>query len=130
MAYNIPLRVRNLINKVGSTDPYDIADYLGIKIKTVDTPSYVNGFWQQILTHKFIFINQNLCEWQRKAVIGHELGHIILHPEYSYFCMNRRTYYCSQRHENEADYFSIELCSYSMDIEANFIELFLKDGWK
>lgn len=33
MAYNIPLRVRNLINKVGSTDPYDIADYLGIKIK-------------------------------------------------------------------------------------------------
>lgn len=61
MAYNIPLRVRNLINKVGSTDPYDIADYLGIKIKTVDTPSYVNGFWQQILTHKFIFINQNLC---------------------------------------------------------------------
>lgn len=44
--------------------------------------------------------------------------------------MNRRTYYCSQRHENEADYFSIELCSYSMDIEENFIELFLKDGWK
>lgn len=33
-------------------------------------------------------------------------------------------------HENEADYFSIELCSYSMDIEENFIELFLKDGWK
>ena len=44
MSYNIPLRVRNLINKVGSADPYDIADYLGIKIKTVDTPGICQRF--------------------------------------------------------------------------------------
>lgn len=130
MSCNIPLRVRNIIKKAGSADPYDIADYLGIKIRTVDTPAHVNGFWQQILNYKFIFVNQNLCGWQQKAVIGHELGHIILHPQYRYFCMDRRTYFCSQRHENEADYFSIELCSYSMDIEENFIDLFLKEGWK
>lgn len=130
MAYNIPLRVRNLIKKAGSSDPYEIANYLNIKIKAVSMPEHTNGFWRRVLGHKYICVSDRLDEWQRKAVIGHELGHIILHPEYSYFCMDRRTYYCSQRHENEADFFSIELCCKTIDVEENFIELFLKEGWK
>ncbi len=130
MAYNIPLRVRNLIKKVGSSDPYEIAQYLNIKIKTVSTPEHTNGFWRRVLRRKYICVSDRLEEWQRKAVIGHELGHIILHPEYSYFCMDRRTYYCSQRHENEADYFSTELCRYCTDSESRFVDLFLKEGWK
>lgn len=77
MVRNIPLRVRNLVNLVGSSNPYDIADYLNIKIKTEDMPKHVNGFWKQILKRKFIFVNKDLCEWQQKAVIAHELGHII-----------------------------------------------------
>lgn len=130
MAYNIPLRVRNLILKAGSSDPYEIARYLDIKIKTVSMPEHTNGFWRRVLRRKYICVNKRLNEWQRKAVIGHELGHILLHPQYQYFCMDSRAYYCSRRHENEADFFSIELCSQSMDVEENFIELFLKEGWK
>lgn len=130
MAYNIPLRVRNLIKKAGSSDPYEIADYLNIKIKTVSMPRHTNGFWLRILRRNYICISDQLNDWQRKAVIGHELGHIMLHPQYKYFCLDSRTYFCSQRHENEADFFSVELCGYSMDIEENFVELFLKEGWK
>ena len=130
MAYNIPLRVRNLIKKTGSSDPYKIAAFLGIKIKTASLPEHTNGFWRRVLRRKYICVSDRLDEWQVKAVIGHELGHIILHPHYKYFCLDSRTYYCSQRHENEADYFSVTLCSYSMDIEENFIKLFLKEGWK
>lgn len=130
MAYNIPLRVRNLIKKAGSSDPYEIADYLNIKIKTVSMPRHTNGFWRRILRRNYICISDQLNDWQRKAVIGHELGHIMLHPQYKYFCLDSRTYFCSQRHENEAVFFSVELCGYSMDIEENFVELFLKEGWK
>lgn len=130
MAYNIPLRVRNLVKKAGSSDPYKIADYLGIKIKTVSMPEHTHGFWRCVLHRKYICVSDQLNEWQQKAVIGHELGHILLHPHYQYFCLDSRIYYCSQRHENEADFFSIELCSQSMDVEENFIKLFLKEGWK
>lgn len=130
MAYNIPLRVRNLVKKAGSSDPYEIARHLGIKIKAVSMPEHTHGFWRRVLNRKYICVSDQLNEWQQKAVIGHELGHIILHPKYRYFCLDSRTYYCSQRHENEADFFSIELCSKSMDVEERFIELFLKEGWK
>lgn len=130
MAYNIPLRVRNLIKKAGSSDPYEIARFLNIKIKTVNMPKHTNGFWRRILRRKYICISDRLDEWQCKAVIGHELGHILLHPQYSYFCLDNRTYYCSQKHENEADFFSEELCRYSMNDEEYFINTFLKEGWK
>lgn len=50
MAYNIPLRVRNLIKKAGSSDPYDIARFLNIKIKTVNMPEHANGFLAACIT--------------------------------------------------------------------------------
>lgn len=70
MAYNIPLRVRNLIKKAGSSDPYDIARFLNIKIKTVNMPEHANGFWRRVLRRKYICVSDRLEEWQRKAVIG------------------------------------------------------------
>lgn len=130
MAYNIPLRIRNLIRKADTTNPYLIAAHLKINIRFVNTPSHINGFWKKILKRKFIFVNADLEEWQQKAVIAHELGHILLHPQYKYFCQNSRTYYCSQRHENEADTFAILLCQETLDIDKRYIERFLKDGWK
>lgn len=129
MAYNIPLRVRNLIRKAGTADPWAIASILGVHIRLVKTPTHINGFWLRILRRKFIFVNQSLEEWQQKAVIGHELGHILLHPHYRYFCEAQRSYYCSRKHENEADAFAVELLKHS-DIDPNFTALFLRDGWK
>lgn len=131
MAYNIPLRIRNLIRRAGTSDPYAIAEYLGIKVKAVDTPTHINGFWKRILRRKFIFVNERLDEWQQKAVIAHEIGHIMLHPKYRYFCLDSRTYYSATRHENEADSFSVELLKAACpDIESEYVDLFLKEGWK
>ena len=131
MAYNIPLRIRNLVRRAGSSDPYSIASFLGIKIKAVDTPTHINGIWKRILRRTFIFVNERLPEWQQKAVLAHELGHIILHPKYNYFCLDSRTYFSSTRHENEADSFSVELLKYSCpDIDSKFVDSFLKEGWK
>lgn len=131
MAYNIPLRIRNLVRRAGSANPYDIASYLGIKIKSVDTPEHINGFWKRILRRKFIFVNKRLSEWQQKAVIGHELGHIILHPKYRHFCLDNRSYYSTTRHENEADDFAVELLKQACpDVDSRYVDTFLKEGWK
>lgn len=131
MAYNIPLRIKNLIKRAGTSNPFEIAKYLKINVRLVDTPIHVNGFWKRILRRKFIFVNNRLDEWQQKAVIGHELGHILLHPKYRHFCLDSRTYFCSQRHEDEADAFSIELLKQTCpNVDATFVNLFLKEGWK
>lgn len=131
MSYNIQLRVKNLIRRADSSNPYDIANFLGIKIKPVNMPKHINGFWKPILKRKFIFVNQELEEWQQSAVIAHEIGHILLHPQYHYFCIRNRTYFCIQKHEEEADNFSVELLKYSnSNIDSNFVHLFLEDGWK
>lgn len=131
MAYNYKRRIQNLIKKYGTSNPEKIARYLNINVRYVDTPNNINGLWKRILRRKFIFVNERLDEWQRMAVIAHELGHILLHPTYRYFCAEGRSYFAVTRHENEADLFSIELMSNLYpDINSNFVDLFLKQGWK
>lgn len=131
MAYNIPLRIRNLIRKYDTANPGQLAEALHINVRVVPTPAHINGFWKRILRRKFIFVSDQLDEWQQQAVIAHELGHIILHPQYHYFCLDSRTYYCTQRHENEADAFSIELMKTAMpDIDSCFVDTFLKEDWR
>lgn len=131
MAYNIPLRIKNLVRKYDTADPKQLAKALNINVKLVDTPCHINGFWKRILRRKFIFVSDQLDEWQQQAVIAHELGHIILHPQYRHFCLDSRTYYCTTKHENEADAFSVELMKAAMpDVDSNFVGLFLKEGWR
>lgn len=130
MVPNIPLRVKNLLRKYGTTDPYQIAKEMNIEIVFSKTPNKINGFWRRVLRRKYICINEDLSEWQRKAVLGHELGHLVLHPRYKNYCMAGRTYYAKTRHEDEADEFSIILLSYSTNLEKQTIAKFLKDGYK
>lgn len=131
MAFNIPLRIKNLIRKAGSANPYDIAAYLNIAIFPYPLIGHANGFWRRVLRRKYIVVNSKLEEWQQKAVIAHEIGHILLHPKYRHFCLDSRTYFCSRRHEDEADNFSTELLQYACpDIEQKYVKKFLKDGWK
>lgn len=129
MAYNYKLRIQNLIKKYGTSNPEEIAKYLNINVRYVDTPNHINGFWKRILRRKFIFVNAELEHWQQQAVIAHELGHILLHPKYHHYCLENRSYYHSTRHENEADFFAIKLLEYS-DIEPMFVDYFLKNGWE
>lgn len=128
---NIPLRARNLIRKLDTTDPYLIAKELRISIIETKVPSHIQGFWRRILRRKIIFIDQSISEyWQIKAVIAHELGHILLHPQYKSYCMAGRSYYVSTKREKEANAFAIELLSYSSDIEKQYINDFLENGYK
>lgn len=131
LAYNYNQRIKNLIRKFDTANPELIAQNLKINVRYVDTPNNINGFWKRILRRKFIFVNERLEEWQRMAVIAHELGHILLHPTYRYFCAEGRSYFAVTKHENEADLFSVELMNVLYpNIDSNFVDLFLKQGWK
>lgn len=127
---NIPLRVKNLIKKYDTADPYRIAKELKIEVKFCDTPNGINGMWRRLLQKKYIVINENLNEWQRKAVLAHELAHFRCHHNYVNYCMAGRTFFSSTRKENEANEYSIELLSYSCDVDKKYIIEFLETGWK
>lgn len=85
---NIPLRVKNLINRYDTSDPYQLAKELNCFVYLVDLPPTVNGFWKRTLRRRTIAINENLLEWQRAAVLCHELGHIVCHGRYTALSTN------------------------------------------
>lgn len=75
---NIPLRVRNLIKKHGTKNPYVLCKLLNIHIRYMDLGK-VKGVFKKIVTNKFIIIDQDLSEFMQLVVLCHELGHIVLH---------------------------------------------------
>jgi Zn-dependent peptidase ImmA (M78 family) len=127
---NIPLRVKNLIKKYDTCDPYRIAKDLNIEVVFHDTPNGINGMWRRVLKRKYIVINKKINEWQRKAVLGHELAHFRCHRGYVSYCMAGRTFFSKTSKENEANEYAAELMTYSSDIEKEYIIEFLEHGWK
>ena len=126
---NIPLRVKNLINRYDTSDPYQLAKELNCFVYLVDLPPTVNGFWKRTLRRRTIAINENLLEWQRAAVLCHELGHIVCHGRYTAFSM-RNTSYSTTRIEKVADRFAECLMSYRYDLEEYYVRRFLSEGWR
>lgn len=129
MSLNIPLRVKNLVNRHDTSDPFRIAKELNCVIIYANLPATVNGYWKRILRRRAIFINENLPEWQQTAVLCHELGHIVCHPGYAAFSM-RNTSYSSTRIEDEADEFAKCLMSYRYDLDEYYVSRFLAESWR
>ncbi|MCF0171607.1 MAG: ImmA/IrrE family metallo-endopeptidase [Bacteroidaceae bacterium] len=75
---NIKKRVKNLIKKYGTKNPYKLCKYLKIEIFYMDL-GRVKGIYKKTLTNKFIIINENLSEFSQMIVLVHELGHAVLH---------------------------------------------------
>lgn len=129
MSLNIPLRVRNLVNRHDTSDPYRIAKELNCSVYFLDLPPTVNGFWKRTLRRRTIAINKNLPEWQQAAVLCHELGHIVCHGRYTAFSM-RNVSYSNTRIEREADEFATYLMAYRYNLDEYYVSQFLSEGWR
>lgn len=82
--------------KTGTTDPFDIADQLGILYQICNLQ--FEGCYMFLKNHRYIFINENLPEYEQRLVMAHELGHAILHrKENCYFIRNRTLLLNSKR---------------------------------
>ncbi|WP_110955177.1 ImmA/IrrE family metallo-endopeptidase [Anaerosinus massiliensis] len=122
---NIPLRVRNLVNKHGTSNPLMIAADLNIDVITYDLPVSIRGFLLKVLRRKIIFINNNLAEVQQLIVLCHELGHARLHSGYGYYLHPDMTYYVSSSREHEANEYALNLLMYSHNVDYNLAKVML-----
>ena len=129
MSLNIPLRVRNLVERYDTSDPYRLAKELRCVVIYAKLPATVNGFWRRILRRRAIILNKSLPEWQQAAVLCHEIGHIVCHPRYAAFSMWNISY-SNSRIEREADEFARCLMSYRYDLDEYYVSQFLAEGWR
>lgn len=106
---NIPLRIRNLIKRHDTNDPYKIAKELGITVMAVELPERTYGIFKRVLGRKYVLVNDSLPEGIQRFIVAHELGHVLMHPGYSYYRMENRGYYASTMKEEEADQFALML---------------------
>ena len=102
---NIKLRVKNLIEKYNTSNPYKLCKKLKINIEYVDLGE-IKGYFKRVLRNKYIVINETLDEYSQKVVLCHELGHAIFH--------NSKKINFIPELEKEANEFAIELLSYDI----------------
>lgn len=100
--------VKNLISEHRSRDPYKIAKQLGIIVLEENLGS-INGYFNEVLGHKFIHINENLPDHLKRFTAAHELGHAILHPNFNHFFLKNYTHFNIDKYEKEANDFAILL---------------------
>ena len=107
---NIPLRVRNLIKKHGTKNPYILCKLLNIHIRYMDLGN-VKGVYKKIVTNKFIIIDEKLSEVMQMIVLCHELGHAVLHNSKEIQSFKDCDLFprVSNRIEDEANIFAAEL---------------------
>ncbi len=128
---NIKKKVRNLIKKYGTRNPYKLCKFLNIEIFYMDL-GRVKGIYKKTLTNKFIVINDNLSEFSQMIVLVHELGHAILHDSREMQALKDYDLFpkYTNKIEVEANIFTSELMydeniedyEYDLDIDIKILE--------
>lgn len=113
----------DIYSKCGSSNPYDICDFLGIHIIKYDLPLNIQGFFQCIYEEFVIFVNSNISEELFTPVIFHELGHILMHSHLNTIFLEEHTEFVVQRFENEADLFSATLIMLDLEEDTYIYDL-------
>jgi Predicted Zn peptidase len=98
----------NLIGRIGTNNPFHIAEHLGITIIYTDLGNTL-GFFSKYKRSKFIHLNNKLSEQLENFVCAHELGHAILHPDMNTPFLKKRTLLSTDKIERQANSFAIEL---------------------
>lgn len=105
-----------LSKKYDTRDPFRLADEMGFIV--VFAPLIeMRGFQQRIKRQNIIYINDGLDDRQQALVCGHEMGHHFMHRGMNRIFMNRNTQFVTQKYENEANLFSLELIYPDEDLQ-------------
>jgi len=99
-----------LINKYETRDPFKIARGLGVHVIYTDFTA-LKGMYKVIKKSRFIIINGNLNDRDRRTVCAHELGHDRLHRHFakSADLLEFMLYDMRSKPEYEANIFAGEL---------------------
>ncbi len=105
-----------LSKKYETRDPFRLADEIGFIVVFAPLVD-MRGFQQHIKRQDIIYVNDTLDEQQQALVCGHEMGHHFLHRGMNRIFMNRNTQFVTQKFENEANLFSLELIYSDEDLQ-------------
>lgn len=123
---NIPLRVKNLVAKYDTYNPYQLAKELHIDIYELDLPPSIRGFFIRPRRRKSIVINSNMSEAEKLVAVAHEIGHARLHKGYGMLMKANLPYFRSTKREAEANEFAACLLSYNHDVDITILQQIIK----
>ena len=112
---NMKLRVKNLVEKYNTSNPYILCEKLNIEIRYFYYEG-IKGFFRRILKRKYIVINEKLDEYSKLVVLCHELGHAIYHSSKNKLLMKINFFNYNTELENEANEFAAELMKYQEEV--------------
>ena len=95
------------VRKYGTTNPFEIADALGI-IVHIGRLGF-EGCYMFLKNHRCIFLNEDLSEHDRTLVMAHELGHAIMHRKENCYFIRNQTLLLNSKKEIEANAFAMNL---------------------
>lgn len=75
-SYEIFNKANSIVKKLGTRDPFVVADELGIKIYFSEFKDLL-GMYRIILRQRSVFLNSNLDHHWRQMVLAHEIDHDI-----------------------------------------------------
>ena len=106
---NIKNKVSDITNKFGTSDVYELCDYLNIFVKRDILGENIKGATFKYNGSKFIILNNKLDEYEEKVVLAHEIGHSVMHEEFNVYGLMKYTYMNTNKFENEANEFAAHL---------------------
>ena len=105
---DIKARVNRLVRFYKTRDPFEMIK--GMNIILVNYPlEGVRGFYQYFQRNNIIYLDEKLSDSERRFVLAHELGHMMLHKKSNAIFMDTRTQFNTSKYEQEANLFAMEL---------------------
>ncbi|MGO5549128.1 ImmA/IrrE family metallo-endopeptidase [Lachnospiraceae bacterium LCP19S3_B12] len=105
---NIKARVRILMQKYRTRDPFDLARACGVILVYYPLKD-VRGFYQYFKRNNMIYVDEMLPKFIQSLVAAHELGHMFLHKTANAIFMDTRTQFNTDKYEIQANKFAMEL---------------------
>jgi len=99
---------QHLIDTHGTSDPFRLADALGINVLYCPLGMTL-GYYMHDRRNKIIVINDQTDDEIRPYICAHELGHSLLHNVSNLPFLSRHTLFSIDKIERQADTFAAEL---------------------
>lgn len=95
------------VRHFGTTDPFEIADRLGVLYQIGNCKN--DGCYMFLKNHRYIFLSNQLEEKEMKLVMAHELGHALLDRKANCYFIRNKTLLLNSKLERRANLFAAYL---------------------
>ena len=102
-------KIRKIVKKYGTNDPFKLADCLGAITITGPTLDDTRGCYYYYKRNGIICIDEDLNDEESRMVCAHELGHFILHRKVNSVLLKNTTFLNTNKYEIEANRFAAYL---------------------